>query len=350
MRAFDIMQPDGAISAAIRQRIDSLGKPRGALGRIEDLAMQVSLIQQTTRPRLARPSHLLFAGDHGIGMEGVSPTPREVTWQQMVNFANGLGTVNMFCRQHGFRLYLTDVGVDHDLSGIEGIRDRKVAPGTGNFLHRPAMTPGQFRLALEAGVEVVDECHSGGCNVVALGEMGAANTSASSAWMSLLLSVPVERCVGAGSGLGSEGVRHKAGVLGAAVGRFLEGAGRDAGDTEAVMRHFGGFEMVAAVGAMLRAAELRMVTLVDGFIMTACALAATRLHPEAIHYMVFGHRGDECAHGMMLDMMGAKALLDLGMRLGEGTGALCAYPIVDSAVRMMNEVSTFEDARIRKYF
>lgn len=349
MRTYNIHKPDAALLDAIRHKIDNLNKPKGSLGRLEDLAMQICLIQQTLTPKLNNPCHLLFGGDHGIEREKVSVSPREITWQQMLNFAKGGGGVNMFCRQHGFKLYLVDVGVDYDLSNCHEIYNRKIAPGTANFIDGPAMSEEQYRQALDVGAEFVDKCHADGCNIVCVGEMGIANTSPSSVWMSLLGDIPLDECIGAGAGLDNAGIKHKSDVLNRAVDRFIYTAGGKA-DTDTLIRYFGGFEMVSAVGAMLRAAELGLIVLVDGFIMTACAMAAVRLYPEAKEYMIFGHVGDENGHRRLLDLLGAQPLLNLGLRLGEGTGALCAYPIVESAVRMINEMNNFDNAHITKYF
>lgn len=349
MRTYNIHKPDAALLDAIRHKIDNLNKPKGSLGRLEDLAEQICLIQQTLTPKLNNPCHLLFGGDHGIENEKVSISPREITWQQMLNFAKGGGGVNMFCRQHGFKLYLVDVGVDYDLSNCHEIYNRKIAPGTANFIDGPAMSEEQYRQALDVGAEFVDKCHADGCNIVCVGEMGIANTSPSSVWMSLLGDIPLDECIGAGAGLDNAGIRHKSDVLNRAVDRFIYTTGGKA-DTDTLIRYFGGFEMVSAVGAMLRAAELGLIVLVDGFIMTACALAAVRLYPEAKEYMIFGHVGDENGHRRLLDLLGAQPLLNLGLRLGEGTGALCAYPIVESAVRMINEMNNFDNAHITKYF
>jgi len=349
MRTFSIQSVDRSLREAIQEKIDNLNKPKGSLGRLEDLAMQICLVQQSLSPSLAHPCHLLLGGDHGIEREGVSVSPREVTWQQMINFTRGGGGVNMFCRQHGFHLRIVDVGVDYDLSAVPGIIDRKIARGTKNFLYEPAMSVAEFDRAIEIGAELVDDCVEEGCRVVCIGEMGIANTSPSSIWMSLFGDLPLEDCIGAGAGLDAPGVRHKYDVLSQAMARFRDATLQEEG-TVGILRYFGGFEMIAAIGAMLRAAEQRLVVLVDGFIMTACALAAIRLYPAARQYMVFTHCGDESGHRRMLDIIGAQPLLALGLRLGEGTGALCAFPIIDSAVRMMNEMNNFDNAKITKYF
>ena len=352
MKTFDIQPTDKSLQAAIQEKIDNLNKPKGSLGRLEELAMQVCLIQQTLEPTLAHPCHLLLGGDHGIEREGVSVSPREVTWQQMINFTRGGGGVNMFCRQHDFKLRIVDVGVDYDLSNVEGIINRKIARGTKNFLYEPAMTEAEFNQAIQVGADLVDDCISEGCRVLSIGEMGIANTSPSSIWMHLFGNIPLEECIGAGAGLNTPGIRHKYEVLKKAVDGFnkLNGTNGQSINPIIPIRYFGGFEMVAAIGAMLRAAEQHLIILVDGFIMTACAIAAIQLYPAAQDYMIFTHCGDESGHKRMLEIVNAKPLLHLGLRLGEGTGALCAFPIVDSAVRMINEMNNFQSAKITKYF
>ncbi len=353
---FHITVPDEALRPTLQQHIDRLNKPKGSLGRLEELALQIGLILQATAPELRHPCHLLFGADHGIEREGVSVSPREVTWQQMVNFTQGGGGVNMFCRQHGIELHLYDVGVDHDLTPYPAIRPFKIRRGTRNFLHEAALTPSEADYALHIGAEAVDERADSGCNVLSIGEMGIANTSPSAVWMHLLTGLPLADCIGAGAGLNRAGVVHKAEVLHRAVERFHAAhpdfiPGQPSyEDCLTVLCEFGGYEMVSAVGAMLRAAERRMVVLVDGFIMSACMLMASRLYPEVLPYAVFTHEGDEAGHRLLLQSMGARGLLSLGLRLGEGTGALCAYPLLQSAVAMLREMNTFERSGITKYF
>ena len=355
MLSFNIPPVDMRLSEAIEQKIDNLNKPKGSLGRLETLARQICLVQQTLSPTLSHPCHLLLGGDHGIEREGVSVSPREVTWQQMVNFTHGGGGVNMFCRQHGFKLHIVDMGVDYDLSSVAGIENHKIARGTANFLYEPAMTEQQYWQAIETGAMLVDDCAHEGCNIICIGEMGIANTSPSSIWMSLFGRIPLEECIGAGAGLNNEGIQRKRRILQEAVERYLAGCEtssfkNEQEKTRYAIRYFGGFEMVGAIGAMLRAAERQMLVMVDGFIMTACMLAVSRLYPSILDYAIFGHCGDESGHQRMLALMNAEPLLHLGLRLGEGTGALCAYPIIESAVRMINEMNNFDHANITKYF
>ena len=320
MITFQIKRPDEAIRQALVDRINSLAKPKGSLGRLESLALQIGMIQQTLHPVLSHPVNVIFAADHGIADEGVSQSPKEVTRQVVYNFLNGGSGVCYLARQHGFEMKIVDGGVDYDFPENPRIINRKIRKGTRNFLHEAAMTQEEVEKALEVGAEIVTLCHDEGCNVMI-------------------------ECVGAGSGLNAEGVRHKYNVLKAAQDNY-----KGDGSTLDILRYFGGIEMLMAVGGMLRAAELKMIILVDGFIMTNCVLAASRLYPEMLSYCIFGHCGDESGHKKLLDYLHAEPLLNLGLRLGEGSGSVCAYPIVDSAVRMINEMHTFEEEAITKYF
>ncbi len=345
MKTFVINHPDVRIRTSLRQKIDNLTKPKGSLGRLEELALQAGLIQQTLSPSLKCPQNIIFCADHGIETEGVSASPREVTWQQTVHFTQGNGGVNFLCRQHGFRLKVVDAGVDYDLSDRPGIIDRKIRKGTRDFLHEAAMTEEEMNRCIEAGAEIVRQCREEGSNILSLGEMGIANTSASSLWMTYFTGIPLQKCVGAGSGLSDERVRHKYRILQQASANY-----RGDGSAADIIRYFGGYEMVMAIGAMLQAAELKMIILIDGFIMTNCILAASKLYPEVLDYAVFAHCGNESGHRLVLHALGAKPILDLNLRLGEGTGAICTYPILDSAVRMINEMDSFAEASVTKYF
>lgn len=345
MESFKIDRPDTTIAEALQNKIDNLTKPKGSLGTLENIAMQIGLIQQTLQPTLHHPVNVIYASDHGIADEGVSQSPKEVTRQVVYNFLNGGAGICFLSRQHGFELKIVDGGVDFDFPEIPQIINRKIRKGTRNFLHEAAMTTEEMDLAIKYGADIVTDCFKEGCNVISFGEMGVGNTAASSMWMTCLAGIPLIDCVGAGSGLNTEGVKHKYNVLKQALENY-----HGNGSTEDIIRYFGGYEMVMAVGGMLRAAELKMIILVDGFIMTNCVLAAFKLYPEMLHYCIFGHCGDEAGHKRVLDYLHATPLLNLGLRLGEGTGAVCAYPIVDSAVRMINEMDSFKKASITKYF
>lgn len=345
MFSFQIQKPDISITSALQNKIDNLTKPKGSLGMLEEIALQIGLIQQTLSPKLNHPINIIYASDHGIAEEGVSKSPKEVTRQVIHNFLNGGAGVCFLSRQHGFEMKIVDGGVDYDFPDIPQLINRKVRKGTRNFLHEAAMTQEEMELALQYGADIVTDCYQSGCNVISFGEMGVGNTAASSMWMTCFTQIPLIDCVGAGSGLDSEGVKHKYEILNRALKDYQ-------GDfnTVDIMRYFGGYEMVMAVGGMLRAAELKLVILIDGFIMTNCVLAASRLYPEMLSYCIFGHCGDESGHKRVLDFLKAKPILSLGLRLGEGSGAICAYPIIDSAVRMINEMHTFQQAAITKYF
>lgn len=345
MQTFHIPSPDKTLVPALIDKINNLTKPKGSLGRLEELAVQIGTIQQTLTPVLRNPQNILFAADHGIVREGVSFSAPEVTAQAIPNFLQGGAGINMFCRQHGFGLKIVDCGINFDYNGLPGLIDRKIRKGTRNYLYEPAMSPEEFDQAIAIGAEMVDLVRQEGSNIVSFGEMGIANTSSSSLWMTYLSGLPLDQCVGAGSGLDHSGVRHKYEIL----KKAREGYRGD-GSVPDILRWFGGYEMVAAVGGMLRAAELHMIIIIDGFIMTNCILAAQKLYPAALEYCIFGHQGDEAGHKLLLDYLGVKGLLDLGLRLGEGTGAICAYPIIDSAVRMINEINSFQKAAVTKYF
>ena len=345
MISFNIQKPDAAIKSALIDKIDNLAKPQGSLGTLEKIALQIGLIQQRLSPSLCHPVNVIYASDHGIADEGVSKSPKEVTRQVIHNFLNGGAGVCFLARQHGFELKIVDSGVDFDFPSIPQLIDRKVRKGTRNFLHEAAMTVEEMEEAIRLGADIVTDCHKEGCNVISFGEMGIGNTAASSMWMACLTDIPLIDCVGAGSGLDNEGIRHKYNVL----KRSLDNYTGDKSPLD-VIRYFGGYEMVMAVGGMLRAAELKMVILVDGFIMTNCVLAASCLYPAMLSYCIFGHCGDEAGHKRVLDALHAEPLLNLGLRLGEGSGSVCAYPIVQSAVRMINEMHSFQTAAVTKYF
>lgn len=345
MRHFNIISPSKEIEKDLLEKIDFLTKPKGSLGKLETLATRVGLIQQTLTPRLSKPHNILFAADHGIIEEGVTVSPKEVTWQQLSHFSHGGAGINFLCDQHGFKLVLVDAGVDYDIPRGKGIIDCKIRKSTRNFLHGPAMTREEMETAIERGSRVVDKVFCDGCNVVSFGEMGSGNTSSSSMWMHAFTGIPLADCIGAGAGLDKPGVSHKLDVL----TRAWENYNGD-GSPESYIEWFGGYEMVMAVGGMLRAAELGMIILVDGFIMTACILAASKLYPEVLDYAIFGHQGDESGHKLMLQAINADPILHLDLRLGEGSGAVCAYPILDSAVRMINEMDNFQSVGVTKYF
>ncbi|MDO5569938.1 MAG: nicotinate-nucleotide--dimethylbenzimidazole phosphoribosyltransferase [Bacteroidales bacterium] len=342
---FNISSPKREILTELDYKINDLSKPKGSLGRLESLAKQIGWIQQTLTPTLKHPQNIIFAADHGIVEEGVSQSPQEVTRQVINNFLNGGQGINFLAKQHGFEIKIVDAGINYDLPPLKGVIDRKIRKSTRNYLYESALTSSEVEKALNYGAEITDMCVNEGSNILSFGEMGIGNTSTSSMWMTLLTGIPLDKCVGVGSGLDSEGVKHKKEVLKKALDNY-----QGTNDVMQVITYFGGLEMVMSVGAMIRAAQKGVIILVDGFIMTNCMLAASKISPNILDYAIFGHQGDEAGHKLVIDYLGVKPLLHLDMRLGEGSGALCAYPIVDSAVRMINEMNTFSNAHITKYF
>ncbi|MFI3322126.1 MAG: nicotinate-nucleotide--dimethylbenzimidazole phosphoribosyltransferase [Rikenellaceae bacterium] len=346
MKNFKIIRPNEEILVELNDKVDNLTKPKGSLGLLEYLAIQIGLVQQTLSPNLKNPHHIVFAADHGVVVENVSLSPKEVTRQMVANFQNGGAGVNFLARQHSIALQIVDAGVDYDFGDeYENLIDMKIRKSTSNYLYKAAMSTEEADLAIERGAQCCKNCFDKGCNIISFGEMGITNTSSSSLWMSLLTGIDLKECVGAGSDHSGEIIAHKYDVLSRAEANY-------SGDGSAfdVMRYFGGFEMVMTVGSMLEAARLGMVVVVDGFIMTACALVASKLDDNFLNYAIFGHQGDEVGHKLLLEYLKAKPILHLSLRLGEGTGALCAYPIIESSVRMINEMGSFKTVEVVKYF
>ena len=343
---WNIPVPDQALAAAVQHKIDTKTKPLGALGQLEALARQVALVQQTLAPQLRRPHVLVFAADHGIARAGVSQYPPEVTHQMVRNFAAGGAAINVFCRQNGLGLTIVDAGVRGSFADLGGaVRDEKIAEGTRSFAEGPAMSAAQCADALARGTRLADELHAAGCNVLGVGEMGIGNTSSAAVLMHRLTGRPLADCVGRGTGLDAAGLARKLAVLTQAVAAHPAG-GPTANDPLAVLATFGGFEIAQMAGALLRAAEHRMLLLIDGFIASAALLAAARLAPEILAYCVFCHESDEQGHRLLLAELGGRPLLRLGLRLGEGTGCALAYPLVQAAVNFLNEMASFESAGV----
>ncbi|WP_234082550.1 nicotinate-nucleotide--dimethylbenzimidazole phosphoribosyltransferase [Azonexus sp. R2A61] len=345
MHSFAISPVDRALEKSLQNKVDRKTKPLGALGQLETLAVQIGLIQQTPTPALQQPQMLVFAGDHGAAKAGVSAYPQDVTWQMVENFLAGGAAINIFARRNGLGLSVLDCGVAHDFGGPrDGLIDLKVAPGTANYLEAPAMTTAQCAQAIEQGAGVVLGLAAAGCNVVGFGEMGIGNTAAASLITHCLTGTPLAGCVGRGTGLDDAGLARKQALLETALTRYRAAGGAD--EAFAVLAEFGGFEIATMVGAMLAAAEAKMVLLIDGFIVGAAALVAARLEPALRDYCVFCHRSAEPGHAAQLATLGAEPLLDLGLRLGEGTGAALAYPLLQAAVAFLNEMASFESAGV----
>ena len=344
----------------LQQQIDNKTKPLGALGRLEEIALQAGLIQGTMSPQLNRPHIVVFAGDHGVAATGlVNPYPQAVTAQMVLNFIAGGAAINVFCRQHHLGLSVVDAGVNFDFDMAPGaaaqtgsrtlfdgkLLSRKIGYGTRNYLEGPAMSAEELERALEAGKMIVRDLAAEGCNCIGFGEMGIGNTSAASLIMSYVTGIPVEECTGRGTGVNDEQLEKKKDVLRDAFRRHLPTIAATPGALT-ILQHVGGFEIAMMTGAFLEAAALRMVILVDGFITTAALLLAKLIREDLQDYCIFSHTSGETGHVRMLEYLDAEPLLDLGMRLGEGTGAAMAYPLVQSAVQFLREMASFETAGV----
>lgn len=329
---------DPDLEARIRARIDGKTKPPGSLGRIEDLAARIARLQGSLTPRMRTCELTIFAADHGIAAEGVSAYPQEVTGQMLGNFLAGGAASTVFASTLGVPVRVVDAGIAVDPPLVPRLLSRRIGPGTANFLREPAMTRSQLRHALDLGEELGAGSDS---DAVAFGEMGIANTSSAALIAHRLTGLDLATLTGRGTGLDDDGLARKRAVLTAASARVP-------GDLNAreALSQFGGFEIAMMVGAMIGAAMARRLILVDGFIATATALAAGALSPACRDAMVFAHVSAEAGHRPLLDHMGAEPLLSLGMRLGEGTGALMAWPIVRSAAAMLNDMASFDDAGV----
>lgn len=342
MKSFQITPPNSDVTPKLVQKINNKTKPVGALGRLEALALQIGLIQNTLQPSLHKPTILVFAGDHGIATSSVSAYPQAVTAQMVLNFLQGGAAINVFARQNNMQLRVIDAGVNHQLEPHPNLIDAKIGMGTSSFLQQPAMTKVQCEQAIDSGARIAKNALETGVNVLAFGEMGIANTASASCLMSVLCNIPIEQCVGRGTGLDDAGLQHKISILRQA----LQQHALNGDDALEALSTFGGFEVAMMVGAMLAAAEQKVLLLIDGFITTAALLAAAKIQPNILHYCVFTHCSGEAGHRQLLDYLKAKPLLDLGLRLGEGTGAALAYPLVQAAVNFLNEMASFESAGV----
>lgn len=327
--------------------IDNKTKPVGALGQLEEIALQVGLIQNSTSPVIKNPTIVVFAGDHGIAATGlVNPYPQAVTAQMVLNFVAGGAAINVFCKQHNVQLFVADAGVNFDFDPQLQIIHGKIAKGTANYLEQSAMTIAQCEEAVSLGKLVVARVLNNDCNCIGFGEMGIGNTSSAALLMSAITGQSIEFCVGRGTGVNDEQLRTKTETL-KKVFAFHQ-LQDIANDPMKLLATVGGFEIAMMVGAFIAAAENSMIIVVDGFITTAALLVAQQLYPSVLQHCIFAHQSNEQAHKAMLDQLGAKPLLQLGMRLGEGTGAALAIPLIQSAVNFFNQMASFESAAVSK--
>jgi len=335
------------LRAELQHIIDTKTKPPGSLGQLEALALQIGMIQRTTKPTVTRPTMIVFAGDHGIANAGVSPYPQAVTAQMVLNFLAGGAAINAFSRVAGLELEVVNAGVAYDFPPHDKLVDIAIGKSTRNFAQEPAMTRDEALAAMRAGAARVRHHAALGTNVIGFGEMGIANTSSAACLMSRLCNVPIDDCVGRGTGLDNAGLAKKRNVLAAALAHHA--ASGDASgplDPLDVLATFGGFEIAMMAGAYLAAAEARMTIVVDGFIATSALLVAAAIAPDVRDYCVFAHASNETGHRRMLEHFGAAPLLALDLRLGEGTGAALAMPLLRAAVAFVNEMASFESAGV----
>ncbi|SFU86652.1 nicotinate-nucleotide--dimethylbenzimidazole phosphoribosyltransferase [Halomonas korlensis] len=325
----------------VRGYLDTLTKPPGSLGRLEQLAIALAEMTGDAFPDVTPPAVLVFAADHGVAHEGVSAFPQHVTAQMVANFVAGGAAINVFARQIGARLEVIDVGVAAELPG-EGVVVDKVRAGTANFTRQDAMSRAEARQALDIGVRAANRAIDAGCRCLIVGEMGIANTTASSAMLAVLAGEAVGPLVGAGTGIAESRLAHKTAV----IERAIAARQADPDDPLELLAKLGGLEIGAMAGAFLGSAARRRPVLVDGFIATVAALLACRLCPATRDYLIFAHRSCEPGHEVALSALAATPLLDLQMRLGEGSGAALAFPLLQAATRMLAEMATFDAAGV----
>jgi nicotinate-nucleotide--dimethylbenzimidazole phosphoribosyltransferase len=325
-----------------QQEMDRKVKPPRSLGRLEEAAIQLAVLQKTLRPRLERVRILIFAADHGVAAEGVSAYPREVTAQMMRTFAAGGAAITVLARALGLEVEVIDVGVDAELPDLPRVVAAKVRRGSRNFLREPALTDEEVEEALEAGRAAVRRAADAGSEGVGLGDMGIGNTTAAAALLSALTGAPPQETVGRGTGVDDRGLAAKRGVVEASLRLHAQRLG----DARSALAAVGGLEIAALAGAASEAARRGQAVIVDGFISTVAALAAARLDPAILPALFFAHRSAEAGHRLALSALGGMPLLDLEMRLGEATGSALAFPVLKAAAAVMREMATFSSAGV----
>lgn len=337
-----IQPPDAAVEAAARARQATLTKPPGSLGRLEDLSVWLAGITGAVRPSIGRPALILAAADHGVARRGVSAYPSEVTGQMVRNFVAGGAAVNVLARRTGAAVYIVDAGVAAPLDDIEGVIRRSHGPGTADLSVEPAMTRDTAVDCVEAGIEIAQRAIADGAGIVAVGEMGIGNTTPAAVITAAFTGLPAELVTGRGTGVSDDRFADKVVVVREALALHRP----DPTDPIGVLGAVGGFEIGVLTGTMLAAAAARRPVVVDGFITTAAALIATGIAPELRPFLIAAHRSAEAGHTAALDHLGLTPLLELGMRLGEGSGALLAVSIIDAAARLLDEMATFDEAGV----
>ncbi|MDW8849041.1 nicotinate-nucleotide--dimethylbenzimidazole phosphoribosyltransferase [Flavobacterium sp. MMLR14_040] len=327
----------------LQEKIDSKTKPVGSLGTLETLAFQMATVFETLNPKITNPNIVVFAADHGIANHGVSAYPQDVTRQMVGNFLEGGAAINVFCNQNNIELAIVDAGVNYDFPTNANLINAKIAKGTQSFLHAPAMGETELQLCFEKGKAIVDDIAKTNSNCIGFGEMGIGNTSTASVLMSLLTGFSIEECVGKGTGVEAEKLLQKQNILQKAIDNY-------SGQAELMQQlaYFGGFEIIQMASGMLTAFENKMIILVDGFICSVAFLIASKINVDIHKNAVFCHCSDEKAHQKLLDYLHAKPILNLNLRLGEGTGCAIAFPILKSAEAFLNEMASFESAGVSR--
>ena len=330
-------------SRLLQEKIDSKTKPIGALGSLETLAFQIASVFETLNPKITNPNIVVFAADHGIANHGVSAYPQDVTRQMVNNFLEGGAAINIFCKQHNIELFIVDAGVNYDFPTNAKLLNAKIAKGTQSFLHAPAMSETELQLCFEKGKSIIETIAKTGSNCIGFGEMGIGNTSTASVLMSLLTGFPIEECVGKGTGVDLEKLIQKQNILKKAIENYSGQA-----ELMSQLAYFGGFEIIQMASGILTAFENKMIILVDGFICSVAFLIASKINTDIHKNAVFCHCSAEKAHQKLLDYLQAKPILNLDLRLGEGTGCAIAFPILKSAVAFLNEMASFESAGVSR--
>ena len=336
----NIQAVDNNLDTAIKDKLNNKTKPLGSLGKLESIAFKIARLQNNLEPSLNNPHCFVFAADHGLAQQGVSAFPQEVTAQMVMNFIGGGAAINVLCQQHGIAFNVVNAGVASDLPSHPLLIDRCIKQGTNNSYTDSAMSQAELDQAINTGAQLVDEKHDS--NTFIFGEMGIGNTASASLIMHLLTDVPLDACIGRGTGLDDEGLKQKLAILAHVAERHKE----HAGNPLEVLRCVGGLEIAMMCGAMLACGEQKKLFLVDGFIATAAVLVASKITPNILDYCVFSHLSDEQGHRLMLEHLNATPLLQLSMRLGEGSGAATAFPLLQSAVALLNQMASFDSANV----
>jgi nicotinate-nucleotide--dimethylbenzimidazole phosphoribosyltransferase len=339
---FDIQKTTSSLEKELHHKIDFKTKPQESLGVLESIAVQIGAIQNTLSPTISKPSIVVFAGDHGVVKNHpVSPFPQEVTPQMVLNFLQGGAAINVFSKLNEIDLTIVDSGVNFDFESSPKLIDAKIKKGTKDYTLEKAMSHEDCEIAIQKGADIVTKIYSTGCNTIGFGEMGIGNTSSASLLMNAFTNISLEECTGKGTGHNEEGVLNKINILKAA-----QELHKSAKKPLEILASLGGFEIAMIIGGMLQAAKLKMVIVVDGFIVTSALLAAHAINNNVLDYCIFSHTSEEKGHEKMLEFLDVKPILNFGLRLGEGTGAALSIPTIKAAVAFLNEMASFESAGI----